>query len=300
VLKIVRSRRKARSAAVAEVVAVLEDLGGRPLPGGPRSEVAGVAWAAVDKEAPLVELSHRLDRLGYCEAVDLAVPRAELDEPDERWPMARWRGADVVLVPVQSHGTDELRAEAPDQRSFLLECDDGVVRRIQGYRGGRGPLEHRALPTSDARLLVNLVHQSDGGTLLDPFAGAGSVILQARSRGWRTLSSDVDRRLRFGLAELADYHVVADAASLPVQPGRVDAVATEPPYDNRALDCVQSSVGQAAAVLRPGGRIAMLIASTQVEQVRRSALETGLLVDLELPIDRRGLAVTCLRMRRPK
>jgi hypothetical protein len=287
---------------MAEVATVLEDLGGRPLPGGPLSEVPGVAWVAVGSAAP-ARIAGRVARLGYTEAVELVVPAAEVaGDPEARWARARWRGEDVVLVPVHEESADALRAEAPDRRSFLLECGDGVARRIEGYRGGRGPLEHRALPPSDARLLVNLVARparGGGGTLLDPFAGAGGVILQAARAGWATMSADVDPALRHGLAELSSgRHVVADAAALPLGAATVDAIATEPPYHESASATVVAAVAEAARVLGAGGRLAMLVATSQAPAVRAAAGRSGLAVDLDVAIDRKGTEVTCLRMAR--
>jgi hypothetical protein len=299
VLHLRPSRRKAREAAMAEVATVLEDLGGRPLPGGPLSEVAGVAWVAVGP-APRARIAGRVAQLGYTEAVDLVVPAAEVEgDPEATWTRARWRGEDVVLVPVHAEPPETLRAEAPDRRSFLLECGDGVTRRIAGYRGGRGPLEHRALPPADARLLVNLVARPSrgGGTLLDPFAGAGGVVLQAGRAGWAAVSADVDPTLRHGLAELGGgRHVVADAAALPLGAASVDAIATEPPYHGGATAIVVAAVAQAARVLRPGGRLAMLVATAQAAAVREAAGASGLAVDVDVAIDRKGTDVTCLRM----
>ncbi len=300
VLHLRPSRRKARAAAVAEVATVLEDLGGRPLPGGPLSEVPGVAWVAVGP-APLDRIAGHVARLGYTEAIELVVPAAEVDgDPEATWTRARWRGEDVVLVPVHAEPAEALRAEAPDRRSFLLECGDGVTRRIAGYRGGRGALEHRALPPADARLLVNLVQRpahGGGGTLLDPFAGAGGVVLQAVRAGWTPVSADVDPTLRHGLAELSGgRHVVAGAAALPLGASSVDAVATEPPYHGSATATVVAAVAEAARVLRPGGRLAMLVATAQAPAVRAAAGASGLAVDVDVAVDRKGTDVTCLRM----
>ena len=62
---------------------------------------------------------------------------------------------------------------------FFSSAAMARLRRIVGYRGGRGPLEHRALPVYDARLIVNLLGRRQGGVMLDPFAGAGSLPLFA-------------------------------------------------------------------------------------------------------------------------
>lgn len=294
VLQLRTARRKARSAAVAEVVALVEDLGGRALSGGPLSEVAGTAWVAV-KSSSIDELSSRISALGYSSSVRLAVPEEEAESRDESWSRVRWRGRSHVLQPVYNEPTADMQAEAPDRRSFLLECGDGVVRRIEGYRGGRGPLEHRALPVADARLLVNLVGRARGA-MLDPFAGAGSVMIYGRRAGWSTVSLDVDPTLRFGLAELAGVHVVGDATRLPFASSSFDAIATEPPYHESALEFIAPFIAESARVLRPGARMSLLVGAHQANAVRLAGRGAGLTMDLDVDIDRKGTSVTCLRM----
>jgi SAM-dependent methyltransferase len=281
---------------VAEVVALLADRGAHPLAAGPLSGEAGVAWVGVD-DTPAAAVAARLAPLGYSGSVELVRPLAEVADPDPAWTRARWRRRDVVLEPVWAEPDGALRAGAPDRRPFLLECGDGVVRRIDGYRGGPGPREHRALPVADARLLVNLVASPGRGSLLDPFAGAGGVVIAARAAGWRAGAVDVDPRLRHGLAELADHHVVGDAAALPLAAGSVDAVATEPPYDPDATGIVAAAMAEVARVLRPGGRAALLVAVAQAAAVAAAGERAGLAPGLRAPIDRRGTPVACLTFR---
>ncbi len=291
VLRLRRSRNKAREAAAAEVVALLRDLGGHAVRGGPLSDLPGVAWVALDEDA-ISDALGRLRALGYTERVELVRPADQAD-PGVAFPRTRWRRSDVVLIEVYNEPDELLREQAPDRRSFLLECGDSVVRRIVGYRGGAGSLEHRALPVVDARLLVNLVANPARGRLLDPFAGAGGVLREARAAGWTTLSLDIDLALRHGLAEIADLHVVGDAAALPLATGSVDAVATEPPYHPSALPTVIASVAEIARVIRPGGRAALLVALDQAEAARNAGKRAGLAVELDTAIDRKGTDVAC-------
>jgi SAM-dependent methyltransferase len=293
------SRVKAREAAVAEVVAILRDLGGRPVPGGPLSEVRGVAWAAVPT-ANVAPAVRRLSGLGYSGAVDVVRPPDDAVEvPHSRSEVARWKRGDVELLRVYEESDERLRSSAPDRRTFLLECGDGVVRPIAGYRGGRGPLDHRALPVEDARLLVNLVASATGGLLLEPFAGAGGVVIEARSRGWTVASVDRDPTLRFGLQRLSSQHLVGDAPALPFRDASVDAVATEPPHHPSATGVVAESMREIGRVLRPGGRASALVATHQADAVRRAAEEAGLTIELSGRIDRKGTDVTCLCWLRP-
>ena len=296
VLHLRRSRLKSREAAVAEVVACIRDLDAHSLPGGPLSETSGIAWVGC-RSVPTAEIADRLRSLGYTRKVDVVLP-ASGERTNERLQSFHRRGRDVMLKPIYHEEDEHLQLAAPDRRSFLLECGDQVVRRIEGYRGGRGPLEHRALPVSDARLLINLVSDSKGCILLDPFAGAGGLVIAARMAGWTTMSVDADPAVRFGLTELADEHVVADATRLPFHDSCVDAVATEPPYDESAMSEVIASIGELSRVLRPGGRASMLVSRQQASAIREAALTWRLDLELDVPIDRKGLEVQCVCMRK--
>jgi hypothetical protein len=235
----------------------------------------------------------RLSRLGYTGAVDLLRPLDEV-AAGVTHQTVRWRRADMALQRVYEEPDEALRSTAPDRRTFLLECGDGVVRPIAGYRGGPGPLEHRALPVEDARLLVNLVAAPARGPLLEPFAGAGGVVIEARASGWTVVSADRDPTLRFGLRALADLHVVGDAAVLPIRTASVAAVAAEPPHHPSALPLVAASIGELARVLRPGGRMAVLLAAHQAEAVRGAAAEVELTPEVDAAIDRKGTEARCL------
>ncbi|HEY2663287.1 MAG TPA: methyltransferase domain-containing protein [Candidatus Binataceae bacterium] len=259
--------------------------------GGPASDIAGIAWLNVDTQDLDAALG-RLHGLGYTAAVDLVTPIEDVKKR-ERLVVRRWHGQQLALVGIWAEEDEELRANAPDRRSFLLECADGVTRRIVGYRGGTGPLEHRALPVEDARLLVNLVSFEAGGRFLDPFAGAGAVIIEARSRGFTTTSLDIDRALRFGLAELSGHHVVGDASALPFADHSFDAVGSEPPYHWSAVELVKASIREAARVIRHGARIAFLVTSKQATPVREAGERAGLILELEAAVDRKGTEVSC-------
>jgi hypothetical protein len=255
---------------------------------------AGIVWVEMPTAVREVAVG-RLPRLGYAATVSILLPAAQGASRDLR---VRWRGRDHALRVVHDADPDLLRAHAPDRRSFLLESSDEVVREVTGYRGGAGPLTHRALPVLDARLLVNLVFRPERGVLLDPFAGAGGIVLEARDSGWRTLSADNDTTLRFGLARTAFAHLVADARALPLQPQSIDGIATEPPYHPSAADAVLEALDELFRVLRPGARLAMLVVAAQRATIARRAAELGFVAELDSTIDRRGTAVVASVWRR--
>jgi hypothetical protein len=299
VLHLRAARGRARAAAVAEALALLHDLEPLAPAGGPLSERGGVAWVAVP-ERHLAVATARLPRLGYTTAVDRlvaaeAAPGARRGaEPAVRWRHRTWR-----LERLHTEDAADMRERAPDRREFLLAAGGGPVRPVRGYRGGGDPLGRRGLPVCDARLLVNLVAPAGPGLLLDPFAGVGGVALEAAAAGWTTVTGDADPALRHGLGRRGAAHLVADARSLPLRAGSLDAVATEPPYDRGVGPLAEQALAELARLLRPGGATAWLCAAWQAPGLRATAAGLGLRVVLDSPVDRKGVAVVALAWRRP-
>ncbi len=96
-----------------------------------------------------------------------------------------------------------------------------------------------ALPAKLARCLVNLASPKEGDLLLDPFCGAGSVLIEAGLIGCRVLGLDADRNMVEGSERNLSYYgidpeglVVTDSRLLPIR--EVDCVVTDPPYGRSA------------------------------------------------------------------
>ena len=286
-------------AGAAEALALLHDLGPEAPAGGPLSELGGIFWLTIPSRR-LAEARERLPRLGYTDAVDLVLPEEERPPLGDEKPVGsvRWRRRAWALFRVHQHDAEALRESAPDRRVFLYETGAGDVQPVRGYRGSRDPLTHRALPVADARLLANLVHEARPGALLDPFAGAGGVVREALTNGWRVVSADVDPALRHGLAHLGAEHLVADCRALPLTTGSIDAVATEPPYDRDTGTLLAQALTELARVVRRGGRIAVLCAEWQAAQARAAAGGLGLRAYLDTAIERKGTRVVALAWRR--
>jgi len=300
------ARRRARAAAVAEALALLHDLGPSAPAGGPLADRGGLFWVELPGRH-LDAAAARLPRLGYSSAVDLAEPTPAAGARTGAGAGAaggrRGRGRDRApgwrLVRLHTEDPAGHREQAPDRREFLVEAGDGRVRPVRGYRGDGQPLGRRGLPVCDARLLVNLVAPAGPGLLVDPFAGVGGVALAARAAGWRAVTADRDPALRHGLGQLGAGHLVADARRLPLRPGSVDAVATEPPYDPAVGPLAAEVLAEVARLLRPGGATAWLCAAWQAPGLRAAAAGLGLRAALDTPVDRKGTPVAALAWAKP-
>ncbi len=136
-----------------------------------------------------------------------------------------------------------------------------------------------------ARCMVNLAYARSGETVLDPFCGTGTTVLEAALIGCNAIGTDVQRRMaegtrrnltRFGAK--AEGIVVADARKLPFT--HVDAVVTDPPYGKSATTLksstevlVESVLSSAKLLLCKGQRIC--IASPKTLQIAKHGTALG-------------------------
>lgn len=108
------------------------------------------------------------------------------------------------------------------------------------YRSGRHrPYKRSIALTPDvSRLLVNLTRIREGMVLLDPFAGTGSILLEAWSMNIRGIGVEVDWKLVHGMEENLRFYntnaipILGDSTILDLI--SVDAIATDPPYGRGA------------------------------------------------------------------
>src|SRR5712692_77014 len=121
-----------------------------------------------------------------------------------------------------------------------------------------------------SRALVNLSGAREGETLLDPFAGTGSILLEASIVGLLSVGVDISSKMARGaLANAQKYRqpwlgmIRADSMSLPLT--RVDAIATDVPYGRASsrmgeeLGAIIDGLLKAGAALLSRGRIAVVM-----------------------------------------
>jgi tRNA (guanine10-N2)-dimethyltransferase len=96
-----------------------------------------------------------------------------------------------------------------------------------------------ALPVNLSRLLVNLTRVRNGGVILDPFCGTGSILIEALLMNIRVIGVDIDWELIHGSRKNLEYyglknHVLILGDSRILSFNNVDGIATDPPYGRAA------------------------------------------------------------------
>lgn len=117
-----------------------------------------------------------------------------------------------------------------------------------------------ALHPKLARCMVNLARSRQGQTILDPFCGTGSLLIEAGMIGCQVLGSDIKgwmvrgskANLRYFGIEPAGL-VIADACKLPFI--HADRVITDPPYGRLATTLGQTTSGLLAKFFSTAGEI---------------------------------------------
>ncbi|MGQ4890963.1 MAG: TRM11 family SAM-dependent methyltransferase [Candidatus Njordarchaeia archaeon] len=136
--------------------------------------------------------------------------------------------------------------------------------------GSRNPKYRNYAPsaTMDAylsRALVNFSRAKPGDIFLDPFAGSGSIAMEAASIGCYTIALDKSIKHLLGLEinrrqfNLEIDIIVGDATNLPIKDNAIDSIATDPPYGRSAAtfkrqleEIYGGFLREAARVLRRG------------------------------------------------
>ena len=174
------------------------------------------------------------------------------------------------------------------EKRYLVLTRPSIMRQEWSLRRPRKrPFFHpSAIFPKLSRALVNLSRCREGGILLDPFAGTGSLPIEAAEVGARVIAADQVLKMTTGaLLNMKRFKqdwlgvVRADAFASPIR--RVDAVATDIPYGRasstrgsavmgiieRTLSCLPQIVGRGSRV------VLMHPSSVPVESTEELAVE---------------------------
>jgi SAM-dependent methyltransferase len=280
--------------AQAEALRLLGHLGAAIVTGGPFGDPKNLFYLEVPEEK-LQDVRGLAPRMGYVATIEQVAIR-DTNDPISR-DKARWRGQRYDLELVYEADSEAIREQSPDRRPFVLPTENGL-RHVVGYRGDSGKMSRRGLPVVDGKMLCSLVYDPSVGRFLDPFGGAGGVLIEALAHGWEIFSTDIDPVVMYGLTFHGSRHAVADARRLPFPDGTFDAIATEPPYDRGAEAIVADAMGDLDRVLRPGGRVALLIAENHHRSVSDAAGRLPWDEEVDELIDRKGVPVRAMSWRK--
>jgi tRNA (guanine10-N2)-dimethyltransferase len=192
--------------------------------------------------------------------------------------------------------TGRVDLEAPQIDYRLLVGEEFILgraihrvdrTRLEATKVARRPF---SLPISlhpkYARALVNLARVPMAGTVLDPFCGTGGILLEAANMGLRAVGMDRERamvvgarkslRRSDGIADLA----IADAGRLPLRPGSVHGIATDPPYGRAASTrgepvnaLYARAFSELAEVIPRAGHVAAVLPNEKSVELAAGSLE---------------------------
>jgi tRNA (guanine10-N2)-dimethyltransferase len=98
-----------------------------------------------------------------------------------------------------------------------------------------------SLSPNYARLLVNLARVKEKDTILDPFCGGGSILIEASTMGINAYGSDIDDHMVLGAKTNLEHFALkgtvyqGDVSKITEYFDRVDAIVTDPPYGRSAF-----------------------------------------------------------------
>jgi len=128
-----------------------------------------------------------------------------------------------------------------------------------------------------ARALVNLTRARCGDRLLDPFCGTGAILAEASLVGLEAIGTDLSDKMIEGARKNLNHECaratlsVADIGDIVRAAGRVDGIATDPPYGKSTSTkgegipgLYRRAFGAFSEVLDKGAYLAMVVPRTSL------------------------------------
>ncbi|MFW9965517.1 MAG: RsmD family RNA methyltransferase [Candidatus Thorarchaeota archaeon] len=222
-----------------------------------------------------VEQRERLSALLGARIKNLTNARVSLDEPDVK----------VLAIII------------PDRILVCISKESRLRLELRLREPGRKPFFHPSMMNSQlARVMCNLAGVKPKAVVLDPFCGGGGILGEAASIGARVVGLELDWRLIIGaLKNLAGSLeretslVQADSRLLPLQIGRFDCIATDPPYGRasstrgaKAKRLVLTLLENAPEIVRDGGRLC--ICGSHDMGIRGMIQDLGFIIKYHIPV----------------
>ncbi|MFI3325593.1 MAG: hypothetical protein R3Y35_05405 [Clostridia bacterium] len=257
--KLKNSRIKAKQLAIFEIIMLMFDLEVIYIKNPPLGDVKGIIafFVPVKKFDKTV---NRLKFIGYCNEFfvlsfeePFGVNKTNLLTINK----LMWKTFKYSLFDLYVQDEELYKAQSPHKREFKIIGYDGEVKSLEGYRGDGTELGRRALPTEDARCMVNLSTPFQNKNVLDCFAGGGSIAFMQRfiNPNVKMFTADIDGKLKPGLEFYGSTHFVGDASVLKFEQS-FNSIITEVPFSknitktvNKCFDNLQNNVSENLIVM---------------------------------------------------
>jgi len=292
------SRIKAKKIAIMELLCCLYPLQGIFITNGPLGDMKGLISFFILKEYK-DQLPDYLKNLGYSNKfyiLDFDNPDLEsADEFSSIDPLI-WKKRRFSVHLFYEQSEEVYQQQSSHNRHFKIIGLDKTVKDVCGYRGDGSEKGRRALPVEDARCLVNLALPSKIKTMIDPFAGAGGIVYQAKyiDPNIEVFSVDIDRVLEPGLTYFGSKHYVANSAEIDLGTQTFDAVVTEVPFTPDALGDICGTLINLDKYLRQSGRVVLMISKDQQDAVEKCVKELNWFIVLSHLVNRKGTDVVIM------
>lgn len=152
------------------------------------------------------------------------------------------------------------------------------------------------MPVEDARCLVNLALPSKVKTMIDPFAGAGGIVYQAKyiNKNIEVFSVDIDKSLEPGLVLYGSNHYMGNSAEINLDTHIFDALVTEVPFSLDALDDICNTLINFDKHLSQHGRVVIMLSKEQLDAVKNCIDKLNWHIIMSYLVNRKGTSVVIL------
>ncbi|NLO81619.1 MAG: hypothetical protein GX094_00920 [Clostridiales bacterium] len=291
------SRIKAKHIAIMEVLCCTYPLKSIFILNGPLSNIRGFISFFVPKECVNV-LPQYLKNLGYCDKFYIL----DFDNPHHTGNSSikninlNWKRRKFSIRLFYEQSRRVYRKQSPHNRHFKIMGWDSEIRDVYGYRGDGTERGRRALPVEDARCLVNMALPSRIKTMVDPFAGGGGIVYQAKyiDKSIEVFSVDIDETLEPGLTYYGSKHYVDNSAIIDLDAHVFDALITEVPFTLDALDDICNTLINFDKYLSSCARIVIMLSRGQFCAIEKCVTELNWHILMSCAVNRKGTDVVIM------
>lgn len=292
------SRIKAKRLAILEVYFALSSLNPVFIKNGPLGDVKGVFSFFIEKKKTY-NLRNILKKLGYSNKfylLDFDSDSTENNSDIVSKNELIWKGKRFTINNFHLQDESIYEKQSPHKRKFIILDANNQEKELKGYRGDGSEFARRALPVEDARCLVNLSNYSMAKRLLDPFAGAGGIIYQAKyiNNKIDIYSVDIDPVIAPGLRFYGSKHYTADSCDICFEKEFFDAVVTEVPFSSKSTNDILKSIKNLHNSINKNGSFVMMCSKEQALFLEEYVSNLGYYQYVSEEINRKGIDVVIM------